>query len=208
LAIIAACIFISRTQLGYWRDSEALFRHALDVTAFNITAEYGLGKALADKGKTDEALAHFQQALNLKPDFAEVQGQVAQILAGEGKTDDAIVHYRKALQIKPALVEALNNLAWLFAAHPNAHYRNGPEAVALAERACELTKSNRAIFIGTLAAAYAEAGQFDNAIKTAQSARHVALQWKEKDVAAKNLELIRLYQERKAVRDPSLAVQP
>ena len=72
------------------------------------------------------------------------------------------------------MVEALNNLAWLLAAHPSDALRNGAEAVRLAERACELSEHREPVMLGTLAAAYAEAGRFGDAVKTAEKARDLA----------------------------------
>ena len=72
------------------------------------------------------------------------------------------------------IAEALNNLAWVLATSPKAELRNGAEAVRLAERACELTHYGEPLFIGTLAAAYAEAGRFPEAVTTAEKAEQLA----------------------------------
>jgi hypothetical protein len=68
----------------------------------------------------------------------------------------------------------LNDLAWIFATHPDAAVRNGAEAVRQSERACTLTSRTRPNFVATLAAAYAEAGKFSEAIATAQDAATLA----------------------------------
>ena len=87
----------------------------------------------------------------------------------------------------------MNNLAWILAANPDATLRNGAEAVALAERACKLTDYKEGVFVGTLAAAYAEAGRFPEAVSSAERARSLALAAGQKDIARKNLELLELY---------------
>ena len=204
LTLLLTCAVVTRKQLSYWQNSETLFQHALAVTQDNITAYFSLGKFYHDQGRTDEALAQLQQALTIKADFADVQGQVGQILASQGKLDEAIQHYRKALELKPQLGEALNNLAWLRATHPDPKYRDGAEAVRLAERACEVTKYQRTIFIGTLAAAYAEAGRFPEAINTAQHARDLALKWGENALAARNLQLLELYKHSQPFHEPGI----
>src|ERR1019366_3785041 len=91
---------------------------------------------------------------------AETETEVAAKLSGRGDFAGAVARYQRALQIDPYLVEALNNLAWLLATCPEASLRNGPEAVQHAEQACQLTQSRRTIMVGTLAAAFAEAGRF------------------------------------------------
>ena len=77
-----------------------------------------------------------------------------------GRTREAVAQYQEALRLNPDLAGALNNLAWVLATCPDDQLRNGAEAVRLAERACELTHYREPLFIGTLAAAYAEAGRF------------------------------------------------
>ena len=67
--------------------------------------------------------------------------------------------------------KTLNNLAWALATHPDAKIRNGTRAVKLAEDACRQTQYQQTVMVGTLAAAYAEAGRFDDALATAQKAR-------------------------------------
>ena len=79
--------------------------------------------------------------------------------------EDAYLPHHKAIEITPDRPEPLNNLAWRLAATPHADLRNGPEAVRLAAHACELTGYTNALCLDTLAAAYAEAGRFDDAIQ-------------------------------------------
>ncbi len=116
-------------------------------------------------------------------------------------TAAGIAQYREALRLKPDWPEALNNLAWLLATHPNAAFRDSAEAVRLAERACALTGRKRVLYLGTLAAAYAEAGRFAEAVGTAQEARDLATATGEKDLAALNEKLRLLYQAGKPFRE-------
>ena len=108
--------------------------------------------------------------------------------------------YRLALASVPDLVPALNNLAWILATDPNATNRSGTEAIRLAERACALTGYQTPVLIGTLAAAYAEAGRFKEAVATAQKARDLARAAGQPEVAAKNQQLLGLYQSGRAYR--------
>ena len=87
-------------------------------------------------------------------------------LVQHGRIPEAIEQYRIILQRNPDQLLALNNLAWLLATDDDSQWRNGTEAVRLAERACDLTHYQTPAFLGTLAAAYAEAGRFDDAVKT------------------------------------------
>lgn len=96
-------------------------------------------------------------------------------LMAEGQQSaEAIQYYREALRLDPNFLPALNNLAWLRATCPQAELRDGREAVQLAERACQLSRRRVTSFLGALAAAYAEAGRFSDAVKTIQEAQALA----------------------------------
>ncbi|MGO8931089.1 MAG: fused MFS/spermidine synthase [Limisphaerales bacterium] len=167
--------------------------------------------AQADSGQvqlwTDDFASLFQiirwgAAPAVEPRPAEAEVEVAAKLSGRGDFAGAIARYRRALEIDPYLAEALNNLAWLLATCPEASLRNGPEAAQLAERACEITEYHRTIFVGTLGAAYAEAGRFPDAVATAQKACELASIFKEEPLLAKNRELLEFYRAGKPYHEP------
>jgi peptidoglycan/LPS O-acetylase OafA/YrhL len=106
-----------------------------------------------------------------------------------------------ARKLTPPNPAVCNNLAWVLATSPEATHRNGPLAVRLAEYACERTHYKETIMVGTLAAAYAEAGRFDEAISTAQLACALASQSGEQELLQKNQELLALYLNHQPYRD-------
>jgi len=126
---------------------------------------------------------------------------LALIRNAQRQTAQAIDHYSEAVRLDPSFFDALNNLAWIRAANPNPEFRNGSEAVRLAERACEGTGYKQATMVGTLAAAYAEAGRFEEAITTAGKARELALAAGQNEIAEKNQELIRLFRAHQPYRE-------
>ena len=128
--------------------------------------------------------------------------QAGQVLAALGRGAEAVNQYRQALASVPDLVPALNNLALILATDRDATNRNGAEAVQLAERACALTDHQTPVLIGTLAAAYAEAGRFNEAIETAQRAHDLAQAAGQPDVAEKNRQLLELYRAGQPYRQP------
>ena len=79
--------------------------------------------------------------------------------------------------------------------------RDGAEAVRLAEQACRVTSYKEPMMIGTLAAAYAEAGRFEEAVTAATKARALALAGGQKDLAEKNQQLIELFSARQPYRE-------
>jgi hypothetical protein len=105
------------------------------------------------------------------------------------------------LTANPDLVPALNNLAWLLATAADSRLRDGKRAVQLSEHACRLSEWHSAFLMGTLAAAYAEAGQFPQAVTIAERARDRARADKLEEVARKNEELLRLYLANKAYHE-------
>ena len=191
--------------------SEAIrqFQEALRLKPAYAEAHFGLGVALAGTGETDQAIRQFQEALRLKPasteaqkdlgavwtEFPQALGDIAGRLDGQGKYGDAIRCYQAALKVPPEQVGILNNLAWLLATCPDAAFRNGREAVRLAARACELTQYAQPLIIGTLAAAQAEAGDFQAAISSTERAAALASTLHLEQVAARNRELLQLYRQ-------------
>ena len=206
--VLGGCLFATARQLRFWQDSETLFAHALAVTQGNHVAHNDLGMALLQKGQVDEAIAHFQKAVEIRADYVRAlhnlgaalmqRGRVDEAIAPlqkalelepkyaaahytfgtallkKGRVEEAIAHYQAALEDQPQNVGIANNLAWVLATSPTAPLRNGAKAVELAEQADRLSDSKNPGVIGTLAAAYAEAGRFPEAIAAAERALHLA----------------------------------
>lgn len=202
IVALVACIVVTENQLPYWKDSITVFSHALEITPRNNgVAHLNLGIALMANGDTDAAQPHLEEAVQLKPGSAEARGMLGNVKSAKGDKRAALQFYRQALELKPELPEALNNLAWLLAATQDDSLRNGAEAVRLGEKACELTDYQRPVFIGTLAAAHAEVGEFEKAISLANKARELASTLGEQKVAEANIRLIALYQQGRPVRE-------
>jgi protein O-mannosyl-transferase len=109
-AAIVLCLALTRQQIGYWKDSEALWRQALEVTENNGIAHSGLGDALDKKGQTDEAIRQYQAALRLGPDDAGPHNYLGAALDKKGQSEEAIRQYHEALRLKPDYALAHNNL--------------------------------------------------------------------------------------------------
>jgi len=169
----------------------------------SISAQYDLAMALAAQDKMDEAIATCQTALKFKPHSPQIHHLLGNLFSKQGKIAEAIGEYRTTLEIDPDNLVDLNNLAWLLATTADARLRDGPEAIRLAEKACQITNYEKPMFIGTLAAAYAEAGRFDEAAAAAQKAITLATAAKNEGLVQKNGELLELYRLKKAYHEPA-----
>jgi tetratricopeptide (TPR) repeat protein len=150
------------------------FEEALRLRPGYAKAHNNLGIALIQKGRVDEAIAHYEKAVQIKPDYARAHNNLGNALLQKGQPDEAILHYRKALQILPGYPEFQSNLAWVLATASQPSLRNGNQAVELAEQANRLAGGENPTILRSLAAAYAEAGRFSEAVATAQRALHLA----------------------------------
>ena len=191
---------------------------AVRLEPANAAAHEALGLIYAQQGRLQEAVREFQQQLQLQPD-AQAHYNLALANVMQGQLNEAAANYEEAVKLRPDWPTALNDLAWLRATAPQAGLRDGAEAVRLAERACELSGGTRqdsslpdksgvpaspgtpdlsgssegARFFGTLAAAYAEAGRFPDAVKAAEKAISLATAAGQKDLADKNRQFLELY---------------
>jgi protein O-mannosyl-transferase len=206
LASVAAltmvfCLAMTWPQVQYWRNSVALFEHAVKATSGNCMAENKLGILLDRNGKFEEAIMHFREALRLNPRMADTYYNLAAIYAAQHRMDDALANCKEAIRLAPTAPQCMNELAWFYATCPRAEIRNGPEAVRLAEQACQITKRQDTDMLDTLAAAYAETGRFAEAIKTAEEIRILALLAHDTNSAVAVNKRLELYQAGKPYRD-------
>jgi tetratricopeptide (TPR) repeat protein len=201
--ILHQSLAVAAAETGAMTNAAAHLRLALSLKPKWPEARGLLAVALDSLGQSDQAAAEYEQAIRDKPADADLQYLYAMSLAMQGQTQAAVGHYRRALELKPDMVTALNNLAWILAANSDDRLRNGAEAVRLAQRACELTGNREPMLLGTLAAAYAEAGRFAEAVTTAEQARTLATAAGLRDVAEKNGELLKLYRSGKPCREPA-----
>lgn len=172
--VITALIWTARIQVGYWRDSESLWTHAVAVTNDNDTAHANLADLLLRQQRVDEAISHSREALRIRSDNADAHNNLALALLMTGNEGEGVFHLEESLRIQPANLNARVNLAWMLATSADPLVRNGARAVELAESVARGPGHANATVLRTLAAAYAEASRFSDAIETAQRALEIA----------------------------------
>jgi len=110
IAGLAALVVCTRVQVGYWHDSEKLFRHAIESVPGNYLGYNGLGKALEDMGRKDEAIRAWNEALHLNPDYPEAQYNLGTSLLAGGNVEQALPHLQTAVKGTPNNANAHENL--------------------------------------------------------------------------------------------------
>lgn len=159
---------------GKPEEAMAQFRRAIEVDPDDSEAHNNLALALHLQGRPDEAIRHYRQALRIKPDSDQVHYNLGMALTMSGSPGEALAELREALRLNPDSLGSLTDLAWLLATAPDAGLRKPDEALRLAQRAAELSRNQDPTILDTLAAAYAAASQFDQAVTTAQAALTLA----------------------------------
>ncbi len=169
----AECHFnLGNTLIRKGQVEEAIghFRKALEINPDYVKAHINLGIALLGRQRLEDAESHFRSALAIEPEHVGANQNLGVVLYEQGKTREALDRWREVLQRQPDQVAVLNRCAWILATDPDPSIRNAAQAVALAERAFQRTGGNDPAVLDTLAAAYAEAGRFPEALQAAQSA--------------------------------------
>src|SRR5438876_550793 len=159
------------------RTTEAMqeFQATLRLAPDSAATHVNLANLLAKQHAWDEAMAHYSEALRLNPAFVEAHCYVASLLLEQGRTEDAAAHDIAALQIKADYVPAMESLAWIYAtASGEVGTQHAAEAVRLAEQACRISGCKQSGLLDTLAAAYANAGRFEEAVKADEEALSIA----------------------------------
>jgi len=146
LLVVAPCVYLTETQIGYWRDSYTLFAHTLAVTSRNGMAENSFGSALYERGDVASAAEHFQAAVEYAPDLAVAHYNLGMIRQRENRAADAEREYKIALQLTTDPMEAApahNNLGVLYLGA-----QNYPAATAEFDVAIKLNPAEYNSYVG------------------------------------------------------------
>ncbi len=193
------------------RPDEAIdhCRKALQSKPDYLAAYNNLGNLLTQRGRFEEAIDLYQKAMAVNPHYTLARRNLVaayyafgDALVGRSRFGEAAAQYRNALALQPDFAPACNRLARLLATCSDASVRNGPEAVALGQQAVELSSGQDPIALDTLAAAYAEAKHFSEAVQTARQALELATEQQKLAAAEAIRAKLQLYEAGKPFRPP------
>ena len=164
LGVLMVCAW---KQTAYWQDNETLWTHTLACTTDNDVAHYNLGDALFQKGRVDEAIAHFQKRCKSSRTTRKPRTTLAIALLQQGKVDEAITQFQKALQINPDYAEAHYNLGIALPQKGRVD-----EAITHFQKRCKSTPTTR-MPTYNLGTALLQKGKVDEAIAHYQKALQI-----------------------------------
>lgn len=187
-------------KLGKLDEAAARYRVALALRPRLSEAQYNLGVVQTDLGQRDEAVDDFRAAIAIRPGFADAYRKLAVLLMDRDEFAEGVRTLRYGLLANPADAGLAGELAWSLATCPDPASRNGFEAVQLAETICRGSNGRQPDSLDTLAAAYAEAGCFDDAVATARQALALAQQDHDTELAAPIASRLAQYERREPSR--------
>ena len=163
----------ARAEKGRYDQAIAYYTKAIEINPRFFEAYFFRGKTWVERGHLDRAIADYNKALEINPGNENTPYNMyywrGRAWDRKGHYDRAITDFGKALEIEPHHANAHNVLAWILATSPDAGYRDGVKAVELAQKAVAIQPQYYG-FWDTLASAYAEAGNFKDAIATQEKA--------------------------------------
>jgi tetratricopeptide (TPR) repeat protein len=176
------------------------FSEAIRLDPKCALAYHHRGLSWGYKEMYDNAIADFNEAIRLDPKSGGWYYDRGIAWLNKTEYAKAIADFSEAIRLDPADTRAYNGRAWIWATCPDAKFRDGKRAVASATKACELADWKNGHNLGTLAAAYAEAGDFDSAVKWQTKALE---HYPKDDASTRELgsKLLKLYQEKRPYRD-------
>jgi tetratricopeptide (TPR) repeat protein len=154
-----------------YRLAKPHFERALELDPNIKLANYNLAMVLGNSGDADAGISHLKREVEINPDFKPAHQVLAAAQANRKQVTNHLATMRESIEHTPNDPQFLEHAAWILATNPYESLRNGEEAVRLAERAWKITGGNDAVALNTLAAAYADADRFDEAITAAERAK-------------------------------------
>jgi tetratricopeptide (TPR) repeat protein len=189
---------------GHLDEAIDAYRQALKFNHDFPLARSNLESVLNLRHRLLRIIHDHRSRLENDPEDAQTHLNLGRALIMTGDNEEAFNHFQAAIRLRPDWAAPLNEMAWIRATHPDPQMRSGTEAVTLAERACDLTSNENVAMLDTLAAAYAETGQFDRATATAERAMEQAEKQDAQEAAQAISGRVTRYRTEKAYREQVL----
>ena len=183
------------------QGAEAMMLKALSYQPDNANVLNNLGVILLEQGRHAEAIMSFEKALDIYPEHINARYNLGMSLWASGNSKAAVAQYRQVLEMKPDWRMAANSLAWILATDRDEDVRNGDAALKWAQVAVQGKHRNNPEYLDTLAAAYAETGQSETAVRIAQQALSLARDSEDMVLSEAVEERLRLYKSGKPYRE-------
>ena len=193
---------LALSQQGRAAEAISYYRKALSLKSHDAEWHGSLGALLMQSGQFDEAGTQFREALAINPLLASTHGNYGTLLIQQGRVAEALNHLQNAVELSPDKPAFANNLAWVLATGPDPSLRDGIRALQLAKSINLRNGGSNPSTLRTLAAAYAETGDYPKALETARRALELADRKGNKDLSASLRNEIALYKSGKPCRDP------
>lgn len=184
-------------QTGRPKEALSYLKKAVALTPQRVSSRRFLARTLYQLGRADESLEEFRIACKLAPSDHVTLTDMAVALSKLNRASESISYYRKALAAEAGYDPARNGLAWILATHPDPKLRDGKEAVRHAGLACRNSRWGNAVFMLTLATAYAETGDYKAAVETASKALQLAEATGNKQLSNNIQGCLRLYKQKR-----------
>ncbi|MFH1418035.1 MAG: tetratricopeptide repeat protein [Planctomycetota bacterium] len=196
-------VLLGELLIGLNKNEDAIehLRKAVAIQPADVRARYLLGMTLQRTGDSAGAKQQWQAAIDTAPAFIDPVIALTGLEASEKNHAAALKVLDKGLEHAPESPLLINAKAWVLATCADAKLRDGVQAMRLAEKACQLTDQKAPEFLDTLAAAYAEAGRFEDAADTERQAILVATEAKQLEVAESFKPRLELYEAGKPYRE-------
>jgi tetratricopeptide (TPR) repeat protein len=165
---------LALSEKGRLSEAAEHLRTALALEPSHRNAQNTLGSVLAKMGRPEAAIAAFEKVIKIDPDYAGAYYNLGRVYRSMGRFDAAARNFKKAVELHPANIGPMFQLAWLLSTAPDPAVRDGEEGLRLSRYMIRIEGEDQPLALDVLAAAYAETGRFEAAVKAASRARSLA----------------------------------
>jgi len=190
------------SQQGLHEAAVLEYQEALRIQPSDPDSLPLLGQELLSINRQEDAIAAYRKLVVINPADEGAWHNLGKLLYQQGSRAEGIHNLKESLRLQPSKVEVLNDLAWMLSTAPDDSLRDGKRALELAMQAEKASGGADPGILDTLAAAYAETGDYPKALEKACKALGLAKQQDNKELASSLKEETALYEAAKPVRDP------